>query len=126
MPKRTPLKRGMGRTNIKVDIGQQGRCVAEYGSIWNSMRGALGMSYGLVAPNALDGVDVSDVKCLINHDFSYVIGRTQAGTLELQVDEKGLHFKCHLPNTSYARDIYENIKAGNVNQCSFFYTLPPN
>ena len=58
-------------------------------------------------------------------DFNYVIGRTQAETLELGVDEKGLWFKCHLPNTSYARDIYENIKAGNVNQCSFFYTLPP-
>lgn len=42
------------------------------------------------------------------------------------MDEKGLYFKCFLPNTSYARDIYENIKTGNVNQCSFFYTLPLN
>ena len=42
------------------------------------------------------------------------------------MDEKGLYFKCFLPNTSYARDIYENIKAGNVSQCSFFYTLPPD
>src|SRR5699024_11588687 len=68
----------------------------------------------IVAPNALDGVDVSDVKCLINHDFSYVIGRTQAGTLELQVDGKGLYFKCHLPNTSYARDIYERSEERRV------------
>ena len=64
----------------------------------------------------INNVDVSDVKCLINHDFNYVIGRTQAETLTLKLDDKGLYFKCLLPNTSYARDIYENIKAGNVNR----------
>ena len=116
----------MSMTNSNVDTGQQDMVVEGYAIIFNSMSDDLGGFKEIVAPNALDGVDVSDVKCLINHDFSYIIGRTQAGTLELQVDEKGLYFKCRLPNTSYARDIYENIKAGNVNQCSFFYTLPPN
>ena len=101
-------------TNSNVDTGQQDMVIEGYAIIFNSMSDDLGGFREIVAPNALNDVDVSDVKCLINHDFSYVIGRTQAGTLELQVD------------TSYARDIYENIKAGKVNQCSFFYTLPPN
>ncbi|MDN5612408.1 MAG: HK97 family phage prohead protease [Staphylococcus equorum] len=113
-------------TNSNVDTGQQDMVIEGYAIIFDSMSDDLGGFREIVSPHALDSVDVSDVKCLINHDFSYVIGRTQAETLELQVDEKGLYFKCHLPNTSYARDIYENIKAGNVNQCSFFYTLPPN
>ena len=30
-----------------------------------------------------------------------------------------MYFRCTLPPTSYARDIYENIKLGNVSQCSF-------
>ena len=100
--------------------------VEGYAILFNTLSDDLGGFKEIIAPNALNGVDISDVKCLINHDFSYVIGRTQAGTLELKVDEKGLYFKCFLPNTSYARDIYENIKAGNVSQCSFFYTLPPD
>lgn len=114
----------MRMTNSNVDTGQQDMVIEGYAILFNSMSDDLGGFKEIVSPDALDGVDVSDVKCLINHDFNYVIGRTQAETLELTVDEKGLYFKCHLPNTSYARDIYENIKAGNVNQCSFFYTLP--
>ncbi|MEJ7207705.1 HK97 family phage prohead protease, partial [Staphylococcus epidermidis] len=76
----------------------QDMVIKGYAIIFNTMSDDLGGFREIVAPNALDDVDISDVKCLINHDFNYVIGRTQAGTLELKVDEKGLYFKCHLPN----------------------------
>ncbi|MCD8896587.1 HK97 family phage prohead protease [Mammaliicoccus sciuri] len=112
-------------TNSNVDTTQQDMVIEGYAIIFNTLSDDLGGFKEIIHPNALQGVDISDVKCLINHDFNYVIGRTQANTLELSVDDKGLFFRCKLPNTSYARDIYENISAGNVNQCSFFYTLPP-
>ncbi|MBX5315962.1 HK97 family phage prohead protease [Staphylococcus caprae] len=112
-------------TNSNVDATQD-MIIEGYAILFDSMSEDLGGFREIINPNALNDVDVSDVKCLINHDFNYVIGRTQSGTLELTIDNKGLYFKCFLPNTSYARDIYENIKAGNVNQCSFFYTLPPD
>lgn len=111
--------------NSNVDTTQQDMVIEGYAIIFNTLSDDLGGFKEIIHPNALQGVDISDVKCLINHDFNYVIGRTQANTLELSVDDKGLFFRCKLPNTSYARDIYENISAGNVNQCSFFYTLPP-
>ena len=111
-------------SNSSVDTAQE-MVIEGYAILFNTLSDDLGGFKEIISPDALNGVDISDVKCLINHDFNYVIGRTQAETLELGVDEKGLWFKCHLPNTSYARDIYENLKAGNVNQCSFFYTLPP-
>ncbi|WP_353418123.1 HK97 family phage prohead protease (plasmid) [Staphylococcus delphini] len=101
-----------------------GMVVEGYAIIFDTLSDDLGGFREVISPNALSDVDVSDVKCLINHDFNRIVGRTQAGTLSLEVDDKGLYFKCYFPNTSYARDIYENIKAGNVNQCSFFYTLP--
>jgi len=115
----------MNMTNSNVDTTQQDMVIEGYAIIFNTLSDDLGGFKEIIHPNALKGVDISDVKCLINHDFNYVIGRTQANTLELSVDDKGLYFRCKLPNTSYARDIYENISAGNVNQCSFFYTLPP-
>lgn len=79
----------------------------------------LGEFYEVISPEALEDADMSDVRMLINHDQNYVIGRTTAGTLDLEVTEEGLYFRCTLPPTSYARDIYENIKLGNVSQCSF-------
>lgn len=63
------------------------------------------------------------MRCLIDHNSSYVLGRTVADTLKLEVDDVGLRFRCELPNTSYARDLYENIKLGNINQCSFGFTI---
>lgn len=100
--------------------------VEGYAIIFDTLSDDLGGFKEIISPTALSQVDVTDVKCLINHDYNQIVGRTLANTLELTVDDKGLYFKCFLPNTSYARDIYENIKAGNVNQCSFFYTLPIN
>ena len=111
-------------SNSMVDTGQQEMVIEGYAIMFNSLSDDLGGFKEIINPQALSQVDITDVKCLINHDFNYVIGRTKAETLELSVDDTGLYFKCYLPNTSYARDIYENIKAGNVNQCSFFYTLP--
>lgn len=112
--------------NSQIDTGQQEMVVEGYAIIFDTLSDDLGGFKEIINPNALSEVDISDVKCLINHDFNQVVGRTQAKTLELTLDSKGLYFKCYLPNTSYAKDIYENIKAGNVNQCSFFFTLPPN
>lgn len=79
----------------------------------------LGEFYEVISPEALEDADMSDVRMLIDHNSSYVIGRTTAGTLDLEVTEEGLYFRCTLPNTSYARDVYENIKLGNIRECSF-------
>lgn len=110
--------------NSQVDVGQEEMVVEGYAVLFNTLSEDLGGFREVIAPHALDDVDVDDVKSLIDHDFGYVIGRTKADTLALTVDDKGLYFKCELPNTSYAKDIYENIKVGNVNNCSFRYTLP--
>ncbi len=41
---------------------------------------------------ALDNVDLSDVLALYNHDYANVLGRVDAGTLKLSIDNVGLHF----------------------------------
>lgn len=72
---------------------------------------------------ALDRADMSDVRALFDHDPQMIIGRTKAGTLQLWKDEIGLRFECELSDTSYSRDLYENILNGNVDQCSFGFIL---
>lgn len=94
-----------------------------YALKFNSLSEDLGGFREIILDGALDNVDLSDVRCLINHDGNLCIGRTKANTLELAVDEVGLRFKCKLPETSFARDLYSNIKLGNVDQCSFKFAL---
>lgn len=64
-----------------------------------------------------------DVRMLINHDSSKVIGRTKSGTLTLRDTPQGLAYRCVLPDSQSANDLHESVKRGDVNQCSFGFTL---
>ncbi|MBC6300309.1 HK97 family phage prohead protease [Listeria booriae] len=61
----------------------------------------------------------SDIRCLFNHDWSVVLGRTKSGTLRLEEDDRGLKFEVQLPNTTAARDLAESMGRGDITQCSF-------
>jgi HK97 family phage prohead protease len=64
-----------------------------------------------------------DCRALFNHDPSVVFGRVKNGTLRLAEDSVGLHFECDLPNTQTARDCHASIARGDIDQCSFSFTL---
>jgi len=65
-----------------------------------------------------------DVRALVDHDSSKIIGRTRAGTLRLRSDARGLSVEIDPPNTSAARDIMESVERGDVTGMSFaFRTL---
>lgn len=100
--------------------------VEGYALRFNTLSNDLGGFVETISPEALKETDLSDVRCLIDHDSSKVLGRTVSETLELNVDDEGLHFRCHLPNTTYAKDLYENIRLGNISQCSFGFILDEN
>ncbi|PRS02437.1 HK97 family phage prohead protease [Bacillus atrophaeus] len=83
----------------------------------------LGGFIEMIDKRALDQTDMSDVRALIDHDPSKILGRTSAGTLKLAVDDIGLRFDVTLPNTQYATDLYENLRVGNISNCSFGFLL---
>lgn len=97
--------------------------VEGYALRFNTLSNDLGGFVETISPEALKEADLSDVRCLIDHDSSKVLGRTTSETLELKVDDEGLYFRTQLPNTTYAKDLYENIRLGNINQCSFGFIL---
>ncbi|VVB52208.1 Caudovirus prohead serine protease [uncultured archaeon] len=68
--------------------------------------------------------DAQDVVCLFNHNSNLVLGRTTSGTLRLSQDDRGLHYECDMPNTQTGRDTHESIKRGDINGCSFAFTVP--
>ena len=70
---------------------------------------------GAFAKTIKDG----DVRLLFNHDPNFILARTANGTMTLQEDRKGLEFTASLPNTTYANDLKESIKRGDISQNSF-------
>lgn len=73
--------------------------------------------YEQVDRNAFDDSDMTDVIFQFDH-AGPVFARTTNGTLGLEVDDRGLFVWADLSKTSRAREMYEDIKAGNVTQMS--------
>jgi HK97 family phage prohead protease len=61
-----------------------------------------------------------------NHDPEKILGRVSAGTLRLRDDSDGLYFDCDTPDTSYANDLLESIRRGDISECSFGFYLDPD
>ncbi|MBZ6070761.1 HK97 family phage prohead protease, partial [Weissella cibaria] len=55
---------------------------------------------------------MSKVLALYDHDYANILGRVDAGTLKLEVNEIGLKFQIQVPDTTTGRDVYANVKAG--------------
>lgn len=84
---------------------------------------APGMSES-IAPGAFSRTISGDIRALINHDTTLVLGRTKANTLELREDSHGLwgHIDIN-PNDVDAMNLYERVKRGDVDQCSFGFEI---
>lgn len=94
-----------------------------YAIVWNTPSKDLGGFKEVVSPDALKGVDLSNVLMLNDHDYTQVLASVKAGTLKLTPDDKGLHFDATLPDTTTANDVFANVKAGNLDSCSFSFDV---
>lgn len=113
-------------SGLKVDAPNNSQFVGKIGGyavVFNEPSENLGGFIEYISPSAFNGVNMTDVVALFNHNFENVLGRTSAGTLQLNIDKKGLHFSLEIPNTTLGNDIYTNIKAGNLKSMSFKFVL---
>lgn len=77
-----------------------------------------------IAPGAFTNTISGDIRALVNHDTTLVLGRTKAKTLELQEDERGLWGRIRInPNDTAAMDLYNRVKRGDVDGCSFGFDI---
>ena len=105
-------------------IQAQGRKVTGYAAIYNT-EANLGEFRECIAPGAFRSALAAgrNIRALYNHNPSDVLGTTQARTLELREDAKGLAFSLELPNTSVGNDVAELVKRGDVSGCSFGFRV---
>jgi uncharacterized protein len=80
----------------------------------------------VVAPGAFsDTLRTDDQACCFNHDANQVLGRKKSGTLTLEDSAAGLKFRCTLDRSNPVHQtVYSAIKRGDVDGCSFAFTVP--
>jgi len=114
-----------------IDAGEcrlleDGNKLEGYAAVFNKWSEDLGFFREKIKRGAFKKTleDGADVRALINHDPNLIIGRAANGTLELEEDKRGLKYLVSLPDTSYARDLKESVKRGDITQNSFgFVTM---
>lgn len=81
-------------------------------------------AYEEIAPGAFDETLGNDIRALINHDTTLVIGRNKANTLEIKVDSHGLWGRIKInPKDTDAVNCYVRVERGDVDQCSFGFNI---
>ena len=74
--------------------------------------------------HAFDNTISGDIRALVNHDTTLVLGRTTANTLVLRIEEHGLWGRIEInPNDSDAMNLYARVQRGDVSQCSIGFEI---
>lgn len=116
------------RINLKADfraVEKEGKkIISAYFSVFGETYEISPYMSEEIDCHAFDIAINSDVRALINHDSTLVIGRTTVGTLKLSVDEHGLYGEVEINEEDQdALNAYARVKRGDVNQCSFGFDI---
>ncbi len=94
--------------------------IVGYAAVFNSLSENLGGFREIIKPGAFkNAILKDDIRALWNHDPNYVLGRNKSGTLKLEEDDKGLRIEIEPPDTTFAKDLMESMRRGDVDQMSF-------
>ncbi len=107
----------------RVDDGAD-KIIEGYFAVFNTETELWPGAYEELAPEAFSETMGNDVRALVNHDTTLVLGRSKPRTLELKVDQRGLWGSIRInPADSDAMNLYERVKRGDVDQCSFGFNI---
>lgn len=120
------MERRFAPTEFEVRQHSTGGAVIEgHAAVFNRLSRNLGGFVEQIDPAAFDKTlaDNPDVRALINHDPSHLLGRTRSGTLRLSKDNIGLHYEVDVPDRSDARDLMVSMERGDISQSSFAFFM---
>lgn len=111
-------------TEFKTRNDGEDLYIEGYFAVFNSNYDlGFGMSES-IAPGAFTDTLADDIRALVNHDTTLVLGRTSAHTLEVSQDERGLWGKVKInPNDQDAMNLYARVQRGDVSQCSIGFDI---
>ena len=111
-------------SSFETRADDAGMYIEGYFAVFNSNYEIFSDVTESIAPEAFDNTLGGDIKALCDHDTRLVLGRNKAGTLELRTDSHGLWGRITInPNDGDAVNLYERVKRGDVDQCSFGFEI---
>ena len=117
--------RSIGKLQTRDDNNETDEMKIEgYFVVFNSETKLFENYYEEISDKAFANIDLTDIRALADHDTAKVLGRTKSQTLSLSVDEKGLYGEITInKNDSEAVNLYERVKRGDIDQCSFGFNI---
>lgn len=112
--------------NFNVSLDSDSRILSGYAAVFNSESKDLGGFTEMISTDAFSGViERSDVFAVLDHDRNKVLARSKMGkgSLELNIDEKGLQFRFEAPETTLGNDVLSMVKRGDLTDASFCFTV---
>ena len=112
--------------NFNVSLDNDSRILSGYAAVFNSESKDLGGFTEMISPTAFEGViERSDVFAVLDHDRNKVLARSKMGkgSLELNIDQKGLQFRFEAPETTLGNDVLSMVKRGDLTDASFCFTV---
>jgi HK97 family phage prohead protease len=94
-----------------------------YGSATQIGKGPAGFQETIRAGAGKKSVNDGDIVLLDNHQHHQPLARMSAGTLELRDGPNGGDWVATPADTSYAKDVIKNVRAGNYGGCSFGFEV---
>jgi HK97 family phage prohead protease len=105
------------------DIDTRGRTLHGYAAVYGVESHDLGGFRERIAPGAFSTVLDGDVRALLNHDPSQVLGRSKSGTLRLFDEQRGLRFEVDLPDSPLGENVREAVRRGDIDGASFRFVV---
>lgn len=79
-----------------------------------------------ISPEAItrDLLDGCDIKMTMNHNFDQLLARSKQGqgTLQYEIDERGVKFSFEAPHTADGDKAIELVRRRDIDGCSFMFT----
>jgi HK97 family phage prohead protease len=117
-------KRYITTENVEVRENESGGYIIEGVAALIEKDNDMGWYIERIERGAFDGRLNDDVRFLVNHDPNLILARTKSGTGELFLDDDGnLNYRYETPNRTYARDIADAIRSGDIDQSSYAFTI---
>lgn len=111
---------------VRAAEGDKPARLVGYAAVFNSLSADLGGFKERLVKGAFRGAVANgiDVRALVDHDSTKLLGRTSNGTLRIAEDEVGLRVEIDMPPTTYANDVMALVNRRDVKGMSFGFRVP--
>lgn len=129
MDKLPDLIRRNYNCEVRAENTETGSVITGRPIVYNSLTD-LGWCKEIIERGALDKTDLTDVRFLVNHDFSKIpLARSRRNnansTMQLSIDENGMSIRVLLDteNNQEARALYSAVERGDITGMSFAFSI---